>query len=292
MPLDSRFPCSKLDLVEDFPLWRRSSRLWVAASAWNSSASVNIFASSESSDITRFQELTRGERGEGCVREGPRELALESLGLVGLADVGGEVVRGVDNGGADVEWDSGIGRGPGLLRSGLEPLPPGRSWGGRGDIGTFHKVASSGSSSSESWYSSSNSSIVFLGRCCDIERVKDRDELSRGLGGSGVLLAGDNGIGCVPGEGDLERCREEGRSWSEGVEGLEITLRDPLLDRGRLRDCIASKAPRTCPWSLGLSFLLVEAVKSLVVVVMGVVRGPIPEDTRRFGRKANLSWAK
>lgn len=42
-----------------------------------------------------------------------------------------------------------------------------RSWSGRGDSGTFHKLASSGRSSSESLYSSSNSLMDFRLSCHD-----------------------------------------------------------------------------------------------------------------------------
>jgi hypothetical protein len=52
--------------------------------------------------------------------------------------------------GAETECESGSGRGPRLARSGLPLLEDARSVGGLGDIGTFHKLASSGRSSSES----------------------------------------------------------------------------------------------------------------------------------------------
>jgi len=52
---------------------------------------------------------------------------------------------------------------PGLCLSGLAESD--RSWGGRGDTGTFHRCASSGRSSSESWYSSSNSLMVLRVGC-------------------------------------------------------------------------------------------------------------------------------
>ena len=65
--------------------------------------------------------------------------------------------------GAEIVCDRGIGGGKwvGLSRSGLpralDLTEPARSDGTRGDIGTFHKLVSSGNSSSESWYSASSS---------------------------------------------------------------------------------------------------------------------------------------
>jgi hypothetical protein len=65
--------------------------------------------------------------------------------------------------GAELACERGIGGGMtvGLSRSGLpralDLTEPIRSDGRPGDIGTFHRLASSGSSSSESWYSASSS---------------------------------------------------------------------------------------------------------------------------------------
>lgn len=71
--------------------------------------------------------------------------------------------------GAVFAWARGIGPGlcDGPSRSGLPrkldlwdlcPLT-------KGETGTFHRLASSGNSSSESWYSSSSSCMVFLWGC-------------------------------------------------------------------------------------------------------------------------------
>lgn len=56
-------------------------------------------------------------------------------------------------------------------RLGLDGLEEGR--GGRGEMGTFQMTASSGTSSSESWYSSSSSLMVLRG-CSDDLRAKLR----------------------------------------------------------------------------------------------------------------------
>lgn len=113
----------------------------------------------------------------------------------------------------------------GLFRSGL--VDADRSWGGRGETGTFHKCASSGKSSSESWYSSSNSLIVLrLG--CQEPLLLGRPFLELGDSpdrGCGVPLGNDDvaipGIadGCE-GDGERERYRFLEESESDGVDGL------------------------------------------------------------------------
>ena len=89
----------------------------------------------------------------------------------------------------------------------LDFVDEARAVGGRGDMGTFHRLASSGNSSSESWYSASNSLIVFREGCHDPRR----------LGGPADLICGPNrtlwpvvikdaDAGCL-GDGDDDRVR-------------------------------------------------------------------------------------
>lgn len=112
--------------------------------------------------------------------------------------------------GAETECESGSGRGPRLERSGLPLLEDALSVGGLGDIGTFHRLASSGRSSSESWYSSSNSLTVLRFGFHDVALVRDRlAERSFGEGACGTRpLAGERAVGCGPGDGDRDCCRE------------------------------------------------------------------------------------
>lgn len=99
---------------------------------------------------------------------------------------------------SETECDSGRGRGPGLRPLGLEARDGARSCTGRGEMGTFQRLASSGNSSSESWYSSSKSCTVLRGRCHDGFRLRvgvltgfrdrlcvDGDELKLDVGRSG-----------------------------------------------------------------------------------------------------------
>lgn len=112
--------------------------------------------------------------------------------------------------GAETECESGSGRGPRLERSGLPFLEDALSVGGLGDMGTFHKLASSGRSSSESWYSSSNSftdlRIGFHDAVLAIDLLGER---SFGEGACGTTpLAGERAVGRCPGDGDRDCCRE------------------------------------------------------------------------------------
>lgn len=123
-----------------------------------------------------------------------------------------------------------------------------RSVGGRGDSGTFHKLASSGKSSSKSSYSSSSSFVVFLFGCHE-PRLTGGVFMFWGArpgllsdGGPGIGL-GNEGI--VFGEGDRERFRLLiAVIAKDGVDGLLI----PLLGNGpnplgRLSEFVA-----TCPF--------------------------------------------
>jgi hypothetical protein len=105
-----------------------------------------------------------------------------------------------------------------------------RSRGGRGDRGTFHKLASSGKSSSESWYSSSSSFTDFRtgAGCKEPRREEGRARGAKGdrfwLDADGENLAAE----CVAGaeDGDTERDRS-GRGG--GVEVLPPVNRRPLF---------------------------------------------------------------
>lgn len=100
-------------------------------------------------------------------------------------------------------------------------------------MGTFHKLASSGRSSSESWYSSSNSLTDLRVGCHDPRRPPFRAE--RGERASVLLLGdGDSIDAGLLGDGERDRRRPEDRIGSEGTEGLVKSLR-PLL-RDALRD--------------------------------------------------------
>lgn len=66
---------------------------------------------------------------------------------------------------SDIACWKGSGRRPGLRPLGLSGREGARSCAGRGEMGMFHKLASSGNSSSESWYSSSNSFSDFRLGC-------------------------------------------------------------------------------------------------------------------------------
>lgn len=88
-----------------------------------------------------------------------------------------------------------IGMGRGAL---LEPRL--RSSMGRGDNGTFHRAALSGSSSSESWYSSSNSAVDFFLRNVlfsieNADGVRESDGLGMPAGESGLPLGAMDGEG-------------------------------------------------------------------------------------------------
>lgn len=126
--------------------------------------------------------------------------ALEALDVAGTAAV------------SDSVCDMGNGRGAGLvLREG------GRSETGRGEIGIFHRLASSGSSSSESWYSSSNS-FKLLRFCCHVcfcvGVLADNGDKARLVLEADRLEVGRNG--------DVDRDR---RGW-EGVKFPELSVCD------------------------------------------------------------------
>jgi hypothetical protein len=123
----------------------------------------------------------------------------------------------------------------GLFRSGLTDTE--RSCGGRGETGTLYRYASSGKSSSESWYSSSSSLIVLRLGCHEllllvgfIEFGDSPDRRWDVPFGNDVDEPG-TADGCA-GDGDRDRCRGFEDSDSEGVEGLANPLFDPTLFGG------------------------------------------------------------
>ena len=151
------------------------------------------------------------------------------------------------------------------------------SVGGRGESGTFHRLASSGRSSSQSLYSASNSFIDFRLGCHEPRLIGG---FFSGIG-AGPGLVGWTGLdmgldtgGAVLGEvGDLgEGDRDRFRLLmaviaSDGVDGL----RKPLLvgaPFGRLSECAA-------PWlftevcSLGYGILFPVFVSSRIVAMAG-----------------------
>jgi hypothetical protein len=137
--------------------------------------------------------------------------------------------------GAVIACERGMGLGP-LSRSGLPrwlDLGEIRSSGGRGDMGTFQRLASSGRSSSESWYSASSSCIDLRLGCHELRRA-GRGKDDRGDTGPGrrlwfvVVMAEERRAG------DVERVRgSEGLGkGSEFMEGLVKVLLAKLLSRG------------------------------------------------------------
>lgn len=133
---------------------------------------------------------------------------------------------------------SGLVRGDALGEIGADTgvLAPG----GRGESGTFHKLASSGKSSSASLYSASNSSVVFrlgcqepclAGRLLTVAGVRPGLQLAVGLG-----LALFNVVEGL-GEGDRDRLRLlMAVKAKEGLEGLLNPFRGP--GTGRLTECV------------------------------------------------------
>ena len=135
--------------------------------------------------------------------------------------------------GAEIVCVSGIGGGisAGLSRSGLpralDLTDPARSDGRRGDIGTFHKLASSGNSSSESWYSSS-SSWIDLRLGCHEPRLEG--------GGSDDL--GEMGLGPI--EDALyaaDGSKVEGRDFGE-VDLFRGPFREEEVDRAGTEELV------------------------------------------------------
>lgn len=140
-----------------------------------------------------------------------------------------------------------------------------RAVGGRGETGTFQRLVSSGSSSSDSWYSASNSLIVFREGCQD----------PRLLGGPAGLLDGpdltlkpvamkDADAGCF-GDGDEDLVR----GWQPGmaigrvaVDGAVKPLLNPpsfappLPVGPELLPFVLLSAYCTWPWRLGYVGLL------------------------------------
>lgn len=140
-----------------------------------------IRASSLKSAIARFQDLVRPFR-KGFVLRGDDGFDTDGLRLAVLAPCdlpfGNDCECIVGRGGVSgAVFACASGIGPGLWdRPALSGLPRKLDLWDRcplrcGDTGTFQRLASSGNSSSESWYSSSNSLMVF--RCgCQEDRLE------------------------------------------------------------------------------------------------------------------------
>ncbi len=146
------------------------------------------------------------------------------------------------------------------------------SVGGRGESGTFHRLASSGRSSSQSLYSASNSFIDFRLGCHEPRLIGG---FFNGIG-AGPGLVGLTGLdmrldtgGAVLGdlgEGDRERLRLlMAVIASDGVDGL----RKPLLadgPLGKLSECVALW-PLIGVCSLGYGILFPVFVSSRMVAM-------------------------
>ena len=153
------------------------------------------------------------------------------------------------------------------------------SVGGRGESGTFHRLASSGRSSSQSLYSASNSFIDFRLGCHEPRLVGG---FFKGIGGGpgladwmGLGMRLDSGGAMLGelgdlGEGDRDRLRLlMAVIASDGVDGL----RKPLLvgaPFGRLSECAAAW-PFTEVCSLGYGILFPVFVSSRIVAIAGPV---------------------
>ncbi len=146
------------------------------------------------------------------------------------------------------------------------------SVGSRGESGTFHKLASSGRSSSRSSYSSS-SSFIDLRLGCHEPRLVGSCLMSREGARPGLL--GDDGLGMglgtgesVFGDGDRERL------WlliaviaNDGVDGLlNPRLGPELFPLGRISEC-GGPCPLIGPCSLGNGRPFPAFVRSRMVVV-------------------------
>ena len=115
------------------------------------------------------------------------------------------------------------------------------SVGGRGESGTFHKLASSGRSSSKSSYSASNSLIDFrLG--CHEPRLTGGFFIGMGaepglIGRAGPVICRSIG-GTLFGDGERDRLRLlMAVMASDGVDGLRKPLLGPA-PFGRLSECV------------------------------------------------------
>lgn len=216
---------SALDRWMDLPLCASSPCFLSASSAYNSSASVRIFASSESSAMAWLYKYVFASRREIWPRSGPADADRAGARcLFFRAGEEGDRRNGTELG-AVTAWDRGIGRG--LVRSGLA----GRSLTGRGDSGTFQRLASSGNSSSESLYSSS-SSLTLLRRPIpeDDCLILDPD--------------GEEGLAGCDGDGDRDRA---GRNGSDGLDAFGPTRRR-LPDARLGSNDFCAKVPKS--WGL------------------------------------------
>ena len=111
---------------------------------------------------------------------------------------------------------------------------PERSVGGRGDNGTFHRLASSGKSSSASLYSSSSSLIDFLLGCHEPRRIgafltaPETSGPCKVAGRCKGCRDADRGDGC-DGDGERERLRLLMACCAkDGDEGLRCPLLKPF----------------------------------------------------------------
>lgn len=100
------------------------------------------------------------------------------------------------------------------------------SGGGRGESGTFHKLASSGRSSSASLYSASSSFTVFLFGCHDPRRMGGRFNSTGASPGLRDVLGPGSSLGSGEGGlGDGERERLELLIAVMASEGVEAFLK-------------------------------------------------------------------
>ena len=162
------------------------------------------------------------------------------------------------------------------------------SVGGRGESGMFHKLASSGRSSSESLYSSSSSLIDFRLGCHDpllLFGLLIETGASPGLRGAagfgrGLLTMGDDDEGLGDGDLDLLRLLMAVIA-NEGVDGLLKPLLGPP-PFGRQSECAVTWPFGGCRFGYGSLFpalvssrMVVMAVPLLLtpLVVVAVARG-------------------
>ena len=151
---------------------------------------------------------------------------------------------------------------------------PERSVGGRGERGTFHRLASSGKSSSSSLYSSSSSLIDFLLGCHDprlMGAFLTADAITGPCNVAGRCRGcseADRGDGC-DGDGERERLRLlMACCANEGDEGLLCPLLKPLAP-GMASGCIMPRPDTGLIGLWALTYLgrCVAIVSSLVLAM-------------------------
>lgn len=151
---------------------------------------------------------------------------------------------------------------------------------GRGESGTFHKLASSGRSSSKSSYSSSSSFTDFLLGCQDplltgalfISGDKDwgRGDKRGGAGWSKV------GLAVCEGDGDRDRLKLLiAVIANDGAEGLVNPLFE-VCPRGKMREFMGARRPMlfACVCKCGYGGFWLPFVSSLLCVVASALFMP------------------